>query len=79
MLKYLENMPYAVLLGADFLHHAGAQLNFDQGIMSVQKKFDVGAKYNCLLEPGKQSVVMCVLPYTQLKDVRCFNFSPCCC
>ena len=69
MLKYLENMPYAVLLGADFLHNVGAQLNFDQGIMSVQKKFDVGAKYNCLLEPGKESVVMCVLPHTQLKDV----------
>ena len=67
MLKYLENMPYAVLLGADYLHNVGDQLNFDQGIM--QKKFDVGAKYNCLVEPGKESVVMCVLPYTQLKDV----------
>ena len=61
-LKYLKNMPYAVLLGTDFLQTVGAQLDFKNGIMVVPNSYKVGSKYHCLLEPGQESIVMALIP-----------------
>ena len=61
-LKYLKNMPYAVLSGTDFLQTVGAQLDFKNGIMVVPNSYKVGSKYHCLLEPGQESMVMALIP-----------------
>ena len=60
--KYLENMPYPILLGTDFLNKCGACINFKDHTVMVPLYGKVYAQQTYQLQPGEETTVYGQLP-----------------
>ena len=56
-LKYLDTMPYPVLLGSDFLNSAGVSLNFKEGIITIPERMKVSVKQGRLIKPQRSALI----------------------
>ena len=68
-LKYVETMPYSVLLGADFLKSAGINVDFGSGIVIIPDVLEISAQQTQTIEPKQRSLLYGTLPQKPCVDV----------
>ena len=68
-LKYVETMPYSVLLGADFLKSTGINVEFGSGIVIIPDVLEISAQQTQTIEPKQRSLLYGTLPQKPCVDV----------